>query len=47
MGDQDLQLREGVGKALNIPTKKLSPLPFLHAPVKPLIADHLLEKKYL
>ena len=31
MGDQDLQLRKGLGRALNLPTKKLSPSPFLHA----------------
>ena len=39
MGDQDLQLREGLGKTPNLSTKN-----WLLHPIPPLIADHILEK---
>ena len=47
MGDQDLQLREGLGKTSNLSTKKLIATPFLLAPPHPFLdcRPHI-SKKY-
>ena len=43
MGDQDLELNEGLGSALNKKNLVLS-FSFMPHPVPPLIADHILKK---
>ena len=45
MGNQDLQQKEGLGRALNLPGKNwVLPLSFMPHPIPPLIADQILEK---